>query len=136
MKRFFLFAILLLLVTGCERAPQNPLLGRWKSDEQATLIEARDKGGLTQQQLQLLESEKVFGKLVATIDSEEIVFEYDGKRDPSPYSVLNIEEPFVDIELFNTSTSKYETIQIETQGDRMLVPSSLASFREVFVKID
>lgn len=136
MKKSFLFAFLALFLTGCELASQNPLLGRWQSDEKATLIEARNSGGLTEQQLQQLENEKVFGKLIAIIDEESIVFNFEGKLEPSPYRVLKIEKQFVDIELFNSSTKKYETTRIEMHGDRMWVPSAMADFREVFVRID
>lgn len=136
MKKNLLFAFLVLFVTGCELASQNPLLGRWKSDEKATLIEARNSGGLTEQQLQQLENEKVFGKLVAIIDKESIVFDFEGKLEPSPYRVLKIEKQFVDIELFNSSTKAYETTRIEIRGDRIWVPSAMAGFREVFVRID
>jgi len=136
MKRIFLYSILVFFVAACERAPQNPLLGRWQSDEKATLVEARNTGELTQEQLQQLESEKVFGSLIANIDNEKIVFEYAGKNDPSPYKILKIEEPFIDIELFNSTTNAYETTRIETHGDRMWVPSAMVNFREVFVRID
>ncbi|GMR01148.1 MAG: hypothetical protein BMS9Abin19_0504 [Gammaproteobacteria bacterium] len=135
MKRIFLFALFMLFVTGCEFASQNPLLGRWQSDEKATLVEARN-AGLTEQQLQQLENEKVFGRLIAIIDKEKIVFNFEDRFEPSPYRILKIEKQFVDIELFNSSTKAYETTRIETHGDRMWVPSAMASFREVFVRID
>ena len=136
MRWIAVFGVLMLGLAACERAPENPLLGRWQSDEAATLIEARDAGGLSEQQLQQLKDEKVFGRLVADIDDSEIVFEYEGKREPSAYRILKVEKPFVDIELFNNATSQYETTRIEAHDDRLWVPSSLASFREVFVRID
>jgi hypothetical protein len=136
MKRFITLGLVALLLTGCQRAPENPLLGRWKSDEKATLVEARGSGTLTDAQLQQLENEKVFGKLVASIDNDKIVFEYEGKLDPSPYRIIKVEQPFVDIELFNSSTKTYETTRIEIHGDRIWVPTALVDFREVFVRID
>ena len=136
MRRLFLLTTLVFFVSACERPQENPLLGRWQSDAEATLVEARGSGSLTEQQLQRLENEKVFGKLIATIDRDKIVFEYEGKRDPSPYRILKIEKPFVDIELLNSSTDAYETTRIEVHGDRIWVPSAAVDFREVFVRID
>lgn len=135
MKRNFLFVLFMFFVTGCELATQNPLLGRWKSDEKATLIEARN-AGLSEQQLQQLKNGKVFGKLIAVIDKDKIVFDFEGKSESSPYRILNMEKQFVDIELLNSSTGASETTRIETRGDRMWVPSAMADFREVFVRID
>jgi len=136
MKRIFLFSLLVFFLAACERGSQNPLLGRWLSDEKATLLEARNAGGMTEQQIQQLEKGRVFGRLLAVIDDEQIIFTFDGKSEASPYRVLRIEKPFVDIELFNTSTGRYENTRIEVHGGRMWVPSALASFREVFVRVD
>jgi len=135
MKRNILFVLLMFFIAGCELVSQNPLLGRWKSDEQATLIEARN-AGLSEQQLQQLKDAKVFGKLVAIIDKDKIIFDFDGKSESSPYKVLNIEKQFVDIELLNSSTGASEITRIETRGNRMWVPSAMADFREVFVRVD
>ena len=136
MKRLFLLTILVLLISGCERTQKNPLVGRWQSHEEATLFEARGSGSLTEEQLQQLRKKKVFGKMIATIDSEKIVFNYKGKLDHSPYRILKIEKPFIDIELLNSSTNAYEKIQIEIHGDRIWVPSAIVDFREVFDRID
>lgn len=135
MKRNFLFVLFIFFITGCELVSQNPLIGRWKSDEAATLIEARN-AGLSEQQLQQLKNEKVFGRLEAVIDKEKIVFNFEGNNDTSPYKILKIDKQFVDIELLNSSTKAYEKTRIETQGNRMWVPSAMANFREVFVRVD
>lgn len=135
MKNIFLVVIALLAV-ACDRGPDNPLPGRWQSDEKATLAEARDSGTVTEEQLQELKAGKVFGKLIAVIDDEEIVFDYEGNRSHSPYTILKVEASFVVIKLYNSATKAYETTRIEVRGDRMWVPSAMAGFREVFVRLD
>ena len=135
MKTGVTLFLLVFFLAACEASSKNPLSGRWQSDEQATLAEARSAGGLTDQQIQQLDQENIFGRLVADIDNEQIVFTFNGKSEASPYRILKIEKPFVDIELLNAATGQYETTRIEVRGNRMWVPSAMASFREVFVRV-
>ena len=135
MKTGVTLFLLVFFLAACEASSKNPLSGRWQSDEQATLAEARSAGGLTDQQIQQLDQENIFGRLVADIENEQIIFTFDGKSEASPYRILKIEKPFVDIELLNAATGQYETTRIEVRGNRMWVPSAMASFREVFVRV-
>jgi hypothetical protein len=124
------------VLLGCVQESKSPIVGRWKSDETETLREIRNSGSLTDKQIEILTSKVQFGKLILEIDNEEIISYYEGDIETEKYKLIKIDGPFTEIESKNPITKELETIVIEVRGEKMLVPSTLVDFREVFVRIE
>ena len=135
MKKIILILLLATLLSNCSLDSNNPIIGRWKSDEIETLKEIRNSGSLTEKQIEILTSKVKFGKLILEVDAEEITWYYEGNVDTEEYKIIKIDGPFVEIESRNPLTNELERIVIEVRGEKMWVPSTLVKFREVFVRI-
>jgi len=135
MKKNILLLLLFTILSGCFLESNNPIVGRWKSDETETLKEIQNSGSLTDKQIETLTSKIKFGKLILVIDAENITSYYEGDVDTDKYQIINIDGPFVEIESNNPLTNELERIVIEVRDEKMWVPSTLVDFREVFVRI-
>ncbi len=136
MKKIILILLFFTLLSGCFQESNNPIVGRWKSDETETLKEIQNSGSLTDKQIKLLTSKIKFGKLILEIDADNITSYYEGDVDTDKYKIINIDGPFVEIESNNPLTNDLERIVIEVRNEKMWVPSTLVDFREVFVRIE
>ena len=136
MNKNILLLLLFTILSGCFLESNNPIVGRWKSDETETLKEIQNSGSLTDKQIETLTSKIKFGKLILEIDAENITSYYEGDVDTDKYQIINIDGPFVEIESNNPLTNELERIVIEVRDEKMWVPSTLVDFREVFVRIE
>ena len=137
MKKNLLILVLLIIApSGCSIKEKNPLIGRWQSDEAATLQEITHCDTCTKKQIELITSKISFGEFILEIDEDTITSYYEGSDNAGNYKIISIDSPFIIIESHDPITEAVGLVTIEIRDNRMWIPSTLLGFREVFTRIN
>ena len=137
MKKNLLILLLLIITpSGCSIKEKNPLIGRWQSDEAATLKEIKNCATCTEKQIELITSKISFGELMLEIDEDTITSYFEGSDNAGSYRIVSFDSPFIIIESHDPITATIGIVTIEIRDNRMWIPSTRLGFREVFTRIN
>lgn len=133
--RTALISFLLALTVGCAKAPDNPLIGTWQSDADATLADMHKHPEVTEKSRKFFEND-FFGHFRMTYTSDKHMTDDDkGFHTEVPYKVVEITKDHVDVAHFDELQQKYVTDRIYLDGDKIYVFTSKYNFKEYFRRL-
>ena len=142
MKRI-ISLIAIIIFIGCTQSSENQdhnmlddrLLGKWQSDTEKTFKWLREARNYDETRLKKLE--KIYGKLVLEITTDEIVAKYDDNTDVSPLEIIGIESDTIAIVSKDPLTNEREIRLILIEDDYTFsIYQDDFDIREYFRKID
>lgn len=110
---------------------ENPLLGSWKSDKFLTRQSIINEHRLSADQKSLLMKSGGYGEIVLTV-SEDVISKTG--EDESVYSVQEVRGNTVILAVSDAMTGEARRLYIRMDGEQIYVPSSEATFYEVYTR--
>jgi hypothetical protein len=126
---------LLVLAAGCAKVSDNPLIGTWQSDADATLADMHRHPEVTEKSKRFFEND-FFGHLRVTYTIDEYLTDDDkGFHTEVPYKVAQVTTDHVDVMHFDELQQKDVTERIHLDGNKIYVFTSKYNFKEYFRRI-
>lgn len=118
-----LYAYIAIAFVGCASKPDPRLLGRWRSDEVATVEYIKTNSNLTAEQIKILAD--IYGKLQITFETRHMYWELDDWQQTTPYEVVSRGPHHCVIRVFNESLGRRQTLRFDFDTDGLWETSDI-----------
>lgn len=126
--------LLLAGLLGCAEAPRRALIGTWRSDRAATLLNVDACKCVSPEQRAWLEQN--LGQMTVEYTESTMTARLPGWTDAGPYAVVAEGEDWVELRRTDLDEKEARVHRVRVDGDRMRVKAAHLGFEEVLARVE